>query len=115
MKVTVKCLSPLLQESLERFLQPYLYDIDLSDVLISDREVISEKVVFRIGMDAKADLAPPFTKAMLLEALDDFYRANPRLVKIQQTKETLESMIEKLNRKHQEKITRLIRGYHGRG
>lgn len=110
MKVTVKCVSPLLQESLERFLEGYLYDIDLSDLLISDKDVISEKVLFCIGRDIEV----PFTREMLLEALERFYRTNPRLVHIQNTKETLESMIEKLNKKHQEKITRLIRSYHGR-
>ncbi len=114
MKITVKCTSPLLQESLERFLKGYLYDIDLSDLLISDRDVISEKVVFRVGNDEKADLQIPFTKAMLLDALEQFYRTNPRLKQMQRTRETLESMIEKLNRKHQEKITRLIKSYHGR-
>ncbi len=112
MKVTVKCASPLLQKSLERYLHAYLYDIDLSDLLISDKEVISEKVVFRVGNDPKADIAPPFTREMLMEALERFYETNERLVHIRHTKETLESMIEKLNRKHQEKITRLIRSYH---
>ncbi|HHD77765.1 MAG TPA: hypothetical protein ENK97_03160 [Campylobacteraceae bacterium] len=110
MKVTVKCASPLLQESLERFLAGYLYDIDLSDILISDRDVISEKVLFIIGKDIEV----PFTREMLLESLERFYATNPRLVHIQNTRETLESMIEKLNRKHQEKITRLIKSYHGR-
>jgi hypothetical protein len=114
MKITVKCVSPLCQKSLERFLKPYLYDIDLSDLLISDRDVISEKVLFRVGSDEKADLQFPFTESMLLEALERFYETNPRLRQIQRTKETLESMIEKLNRKHQEKITRLIKSYHGR-
>ena len=114
MKITVKCASPLCQKSLERFLRPYLYDIDLSDLLISDRDVISEKVVFRVGSTPEADLQIPFTRKMLFEALEHFYRTNPRLKQIQRTKETLESMIEKLNRKHQEKITRLIKSYHGR-
>ena len=110
MKVTVKCVSPLLQASLERYLAEYLYDIDLSDLLITDHDVISEKVVFRIGREIEV----PFTKAMLMEALERFYATNSRLVHIRNTKETLESMIEKLNKKHQEKITRLIRSYHAR-
>ncbi len=110
MKVTVKCVSPLLQESLQHYLREYLYDLDLSDLVISDKDVISEKVLFCIGKD----LEVPFTQKMLLEALEKFYQTNPRLVHIQNTRETLESMIEKLNKKHQEKITRLIRSYHER-
>jgi len=112
MKVMVKCLSPLLQKTLEIYLQKHLYDIELADVLITDTKVLSEKVVFTVGNDETADLRTPFSKKELFDALEKFYKTNPRLVHIQHTKETLESMIEKLNKKHHEKITRLIKSYH---
>ena len=111
MKVMVKCLSPLLQKTLEIYLRDHLYDIELADVLITDAKVLSEKVVFLIGSDKDADLGIPFTKEELFSALDHFYRSNPRLLHILNTKETLEHMIEKLNKKHHEKIIRLIRSY----
>lgn len=111
MKVMVKCLSPLLQKTLEIYLREHLYDIELADVLITDTKVLSEKVVFWVGSDEKCDLQVPFTKEELFAALDYFYRNNPRLLHIRNTKETLENMIEKLNKKHHEKITRLIKSY----
>jgi hypothetical protein len=112
MKVMIKCLSPLLQKTLEIYLQKYIYDIELADVLITDTKVLSEKVVFLVGTEEDADLKIPFTKEELYDALEHFYKTNPRLLHILHTKETLESMIEKLNKKHHEKITRLIKSYH---
>ncbi len=112
MKVIVKCVSPLLQRTLEIYLKAYLYDIELAEVLITDTEALSEKVVFRIGDMPDAQLSVPFTREELMNALEKFYETNPRLVHLQHTKETLESMIEKLNRRHQEKIAKLIRRYH---
>lgn len=112
MKVMIKCLSPLLQKTLEIYLKEYIYDIELADVLITDTKVLSEKVIFMIGSDEKADLQTPFSREELFSALDHFYKSNPRLLHILHTKETLESMIEKLNKRHHEKITRLIKSYH---
>ncbi len=115
MKVMIKCRSPLLQKTLEHYLREYIYDIELADILITDTKVLSEKVIFMIGKGTDAALDIPFTKAQLLEALERFYKSNPRLLHILHTKETLESMIEKLNKRHHEKITRLIKSYHEKG
>ena len=112
MKVKPKCTSPLLQQTLLMYLDPYLFEEELCDIIITDRKIKSKKVVFRIGFDDKADLKEPFTHQELLQTLRDFYNKDPRLQYIKPTKEELEAVIEKLNKKHQEKIAKLLKNYH---
>ena len=112
MKVKPKCTSPLLQQTLLLYLDPYLFEEELCDIIITDRKIKSKKVVFRIGFDDKADLKEPFTHQELLQTLRNFYNKDPRLQYIKPTKEELEAVIEKLNKKHQEKIAKLLKNYH---
>ncbi len=114
MRIVIKCDSPLLQGTLVSYLGEYIYEDELADVLISDKNVRSQKVLLRVGFDLDADLRIPFTKEELISKLNDLYKTNPRLKKIQDTQEVLESVIKKLNKKHQEKIAKLMKSYYAK-
>ncbi len=112
MKITIKCSSILLQKTLMIYLKPYLFEEELADIIISDRKIKTSKTLFRIGFDKGADLIEPFTHQELIDKLRVFYNENPNLQHIKPTKEELEAVIEKLNKKHQEKIAKLLKNYH---
>ena len=96
MKVKIECKSPLLQKSLEYFLQEY---IDENGVLITDD---FEKDGIIIGKDIKK----PFTKTSLILQLQK------RITPIQ-TK-TFESEFEEIFDEFKEKLLNLIKDYYGK-
>ncbi len=114
MRIVIKCNSPLLEQTLISYLDEYIYEDELADVLVSDKNEKSEKVLFRVGFGLDADLMIPFTKDELIKKLNNLYDTNPRLKKIQNTQEALESVIKKLNKKHQEKIAKLMKSYYAK-
>ena len=114
MRIVIKCNSPLLQQTLLSYLNEYIYEYELADVLISDINEKSEKVLFRIGFDLDADLMIPFSKDELIKKLNKLYETNPRLQKIQNTQEVLEEAIKRLNKKHKEKIAKLMKSYYAK-
>lgn len=126
MKIAVACDSPLLQRSLELFLEGHLSskrqcDVVIYDTLMSD----DEYPTFCITSDAKSDLVKPFSKAQLFEALHR---------KIDSSKETLEKSapsqsrdeaidsrvgfeilehhIEKLTREYQANILKAVKAFY---
>lgn len=126
MKIAVQCDSPLLQRSLELFLEGHLSskrqcDMVIRDTLISD----DEYPTFCITSNSHSDLMKPFSKAQLLEALH---------CKIDSLKKTLEGSapshsgdeeadsrvgfeilehhIEKLTREYQANILKAVRAFY---
>jgi len=73
MKIAVQCNSPLLQKSLEIFLEKYLCSVNRCDVVIRDEECLNEERCFYIGNNESADLKKPFSKAQLILALERRY------------------------------------------
>jgi hypothetical protein len=65
MKVAVACQSPLLQKSLEIFLEKYLSSEKRSDIVIRDEACLNDERCFYIASDEKADLLKPFSKSQL--------------------------------------------------
>ena len=125
MKVAIQCDSPLLQRSLELFLEGQLSSIRQCDILIRDKEIRDEnRLTFIIGSSESSDLIKPFSKAQLLHALaqkvdslkhaptdtmeETFVPAEEEGVSF----EVLERHIEKLTREYQANILKAIRAFY---
>ena len=74
MRVAIECRSPLLQKSLENFLEGHLCSIRSCDVVLSDESLLGRDNALRIGSDSKADIIKPFSKSQLLLRLEHFYK-----------------------------------------
>jgi hypothetical protein len=70
MKVAVQCESPLLQRSLELFLEPYLATHRQCDVVVRDRRSLDEAKPQLIVSNDDGDLAKPFSRSQLMLALE---------------------------------------------
>lgn len=124
MKVAIQCDSPLLQRSLELFLDGQLSSIRQCDILIRDKEIRDENhPTFIIGSNASADLIKPFSKAQLLHALAQKFESlkqTPAATKEESAPkseegvsfEILERHIEKLTREYQDNILKAIRAFY---
>ena len=125
MKVAVQCDSPLLQRSLELFLDGHLSSLRQCDILIRDKDIRDEAhPTFVIGVSEGADLIKPFSKAQLLHALNQKYDAQKHTperveneVSVQHVEEKvsfeiLERHIEKLTREYQANILKAVRAFY---
>ena len=74
MKVAIECRSPLLQKSLENFLDGHLSSPHSCDLLLSDEKLLDRENALRIGSDEDADIMKPFSKSQLFLKLEQFYR-----------------------------------------
>ncbi len=125
MKVAIQCDSPLLQRSLELFLEGHLSSIRQCDILIRDKEIRDEThPTFVIGTNEVSDLIKPFSKAQLLHALTQKIESLKQLP-IRSTEEEmlpvseeevsfeiLERHIDKLTREYQANIIKAIRAFY---
>ena len=127
MKIAVECHSPLLQKSLELFLQKYLTNSKKYDIVVRDVECLDKKNCFYIGSDAKADLLKPFSKSQLILALEKRYeelqnrapQAQLKATRVDVEKfergmdfEILERRIESLTQAYQADIIRVVKAFY---
>ena len=113
MKVALVCDSLLLKKSLEIYLKEHISDYAGCDFVITDRAVKSKKPVLRIGRGAKAALKVPFSKEQVLSQTQRFY--NHHLGdENQDDQEMLDKALAQLNKKHKEKIEKIIREFHAK-
>lgn len=124
MKVAIQCDSPLLQRSLELFLDGHLSSLRQCDILIRDKDIRDEQhPTFVIGVSETSDLIKPFSKAQLLHALNqkfDSKNNNSQIVEgenvVPQEEvvsfEILERHIEKLTREYQANILKAVRAFY---
>jgi hypothetical protein len=125
LKVAVQCDSPLLQRSLELFLEGNLSSLRQCDILIRDKEIYDDQYpTFVIGSDETADLIKPFSKAQLLHALNQKMESDqhvplPSVENIVSSGneegvsfEILERHIDKLTREYQANILKAIRAFY---
>jgi len=126
MKIAVQCNSPLLQKSLEIFLEKYLCSVNRCDIVIRDEECLNEERCFYIGNNESADLKKPFSKAQLILTLERRYderhmqRDETTLEKVN-TKQNmneemdfsiLENRIEFLTKEYQENIIKAVKAFY---
>jgi hypothetical protein len=119
MRVAVQCQSPLLQKSLELFLEKYLTNINKCDVVIRDEECLNDTRCFFISSDEKADLKKPFSKAQLILALEKRFKkeepqeSRPSSLDTQTMDfEILEKRIEALTQEYQANILRTVKAFY---
>jgi hypothetical protein len=124
MKVAIQCDSPLLQRSLELFLEGHLSSIRQCDVLIRDKDIRDEThPTFVIGTNEASDLIKPFSKAQLLHELTqkvESLKQQPALSVEEEilssseevSFEILERHIDKLTREYQANILKAIRAFY---
>ena len=73
MKIAVECKSPLLQKSLEIFLDSHLSSIKQCDIVVRDFKMLNDEKTFYISKESDSDLVKPFSKSSLILALEARY------------------------------------------
>ena len=73
MKIALISDSLLLDRTLEMYLNDYLTSSKICDFVVATQPVDSQKPVFLIGEYENANLPKPFTKEILLQALEAFF------------------------------------------
>lgn len=124
MKVAIACESPLLQRSLELFLEGRLSSQRHCDIVVRDHEMHNdEHLSLLIGTTENVDLQKPFSKAQLFHALAkklDVTKHAPvqdtfAAVEEEETQvsfDILERHIEKLTREYQSNILKAVRAFY---
>ena len=130
MRVAVKCESPLLQRSLEIFLDKELCPVKNSDIVVSDQKLDIDKKILYISNEPDADLIKPFSKSQLILALEkvmkDSIEKKSFLSMIEELEEQehsqtdgkkldfkfLQDRIEKLTQEYQENLIKTIRAFY---
>lgn len=126
MRVAVQCDSPLMQRSLELFLEGYLSSRRHCDILIRDKHISDDEYpTFIISSDPNTDLIKPFSKAQLLDSLHTKLEMLRTPKALQESLaemeepidnrvgfEILEHHIEKLTREYQANILKAVRAFY---
>ena len=125
MKVAVECKSPLMQKSLEMFLQNHLCTLKQCDIVVRDEKCLNDERCFYISSNDDAHLVKPFSKAQLILALESRYKHIKRdRHALQETKQEvhneyapldfsiLEKRIESLTQEYQENILKVVRAFY---
>jgi len=123
MKIATQCNSPLLQRSLELFLDKYLSNLNRCDIVIRDRACLNDKRCFYIGSSEDADLKKPFSKAELILALERKFKELQPIDREESKSESeqesqgmdfsiLEKRIELLTQEYQQNIIRAVKAFY---
>lgn len=124
MKIAVECHSPLLQKSLELFLNNYLSSAKKCDIVVRDSECLNDEKCFYIASTPNADLVKPFSKSQLILALEKRYKELYPTQHIARTDTSespeeevmdfsiLEKRIEALTLEYQENILRAVKAFY---
>lgn len=113
MKIALECKDIILERALQLFLKEHLSRKKDCDFLICDEKVEFEKPQFLISKRS-SQLAVPFSKAQLLQALSEFNDALQRLAeqiadeKIKALEDKIEIMAEKFRQQYQSDIDEAI-------
>lgn len=121
MKIWIECKSPLLQKSLELFLDKYLSTSKKCDIIVRDEECLNDERCFYIGNEDKADLMKPFSKSQLILALEKRYKdkvvSGIDETEFEQSDEVvdfdiLEKRINFLTQEYQQNILRAVKAFY---
>lgn len=123
MKIAAQCSSPLLQKSLELFLDKHLCSLGKCDIVVRDEPCLNDERCFYIGSDTKADLKKPFSKSQLILALEKRYDIlNPQSDSVSEDSlqrqdpamdfDILEKRIESLTQEYQSNIIRAVKAFY---
>ncbi|MEA1982547.1 MAG: hypothetical protein U9N39_03290 [Campylobacterota bacterium] len=121
MKIAIECQSPLLQKSLELFLEKYLTSSKKCDIVVRDQECLNDERCFYIANNDKADLLKPFSKSQLILALEARYNElniDEEVVEENESQtevmdfEILEKRIAFLTNEYQENIIKSVKAFY---
>jgi hypothetical protein len=126
MKIAVQCDSPLLQRSLELFLEGHLRSKRQCDIVIRDKNIADDEYpTLFITSDSSTDVVKPFSKAQLMEALRRKIDSSKEVCEGTSISkyvdeesdsrvgfEILEHHIEKLTREYQANILKAVRAFY---
>jgi len=121
MKIAVECKSPLLQKSIELFLDKYLSSRKKCDIVVRDVKCLNDERCFYISNKEDSDLQKPFSKAQLILELERKYKslyANYADDKDDEQKtksmdfSILEKRIEFLTQEYQDNIIRAVKAFY---
>ncbi len=120
MKVAVECKSPLMQKSLELFLDKHLSSLKHCDIVIRDVKCLDDERCFYISSDKDSDLVKPFSKSQLILALEKRYKSlNKDIASIEVIEDEealefdiLEKRIEALTIEYQKNILKAVRAFY---
>lgn len=124
MKIAVECKSPLMQKSLELFLDNHLSSLKHCDIVLKDVKSDDDRTFF-ISSNSESDLIKPFSKSQLILALEKRYESickDPKqTLNIQKKKSNknvdldfniLEKRINTLTAQYQNNILKVIKAFY---
>ena len=121
MKVAVECKSPLMQKSLELFLESYLSSSKQCDIILRDEACLENEKCFYVSSDKDADLVKPFSRSQLILALENRYKSIKKDIPQMEEEilsenplnfDILEKRIEFLTKEYQTNIIKAIRAFY---
>ena len=124
MKIAVECKSPLMQKSLELFLDNHLSSLKHCDIVLKDVKSDDDRIFF-ISSNSESDLIKPFSKSQLILALEkryeSIYKDPKQTLNIQKKKSNknvdldfniLEKRINTLTLEYQNNILKVIKAFY---
>jgi hypothetical protein len=114
MKVAVECKSPLMQKSLELFLNNHLCSSKHCDVVIRDVKSSDERS-FYVSSDKESDLIKPFSKSQLIMALENRYKSIKKESSNENASldfEILQKRIKSLTDEYQSNILKTVKAFY---
>ena len=114
MKIAVECQSPLLQKSLEMFLDKYITTPKQCDIVVRDTKCINDERCFYISSEVDSDLVKPFSSSQLILALEDRYKEMGK-EEISTTPldfDILERRIDSLTKEYQQNILKAVKVFY---
>lgn len=122
MKISIECKSPLMQKSMEMFLQNHLSSSRTCDIIVRDEPCLNDERCFYVSTNKDADLTKPFSKSQLILALESRYKMlnkNSIVTDTSDVKEEeslgldiLEKRIKFLTNEYQENILKAVRAFY---
>jgi len=124
LRIAVECKSPLMQKSIELFLDKHLSSVKQCDILIRDVKCLNDERCFYISSDKESDLLKPFSKSQLILALENRYKSmNKEIPPVQHVEDDstqdeslefaiLEKRIESLTKEYQDNILKAVRAFY---
>ncbi len=115
MKISVSCDSLLLKNSLEIFLKDHIVVYKNCDLVISDKDINTDKCLVVINSSEKADITVPFSKTSLLSDLKKIYNNRYKDHQINQDNskkfKKLEKKFDKITMQYKEEIMQILREF----
>ena len=123
MKVAVQCESPLLQRSIELFLENHLSALKQCDVVIRDKKIMDAHHSLYVSNTQDSDIKKPFSRSQLYLALEKFYQKVVDIQSVQAYDEEtipsiekdftlLEERIDILTQEYKDNLVKVVKAFY---